>query len=102
VPSGQAAETAVARPVVSRSQQAGLFPPDDHAERQQDHGRGAAVHGPAERDLDVVPGRQVADHEQPELLAARQVELGRAGQAPVDVLEFVGGQAQAAVFDLRG
>ena len=29
-----------------------------------------------------------------------EVELRRAGQAPVDVVEFVGGQAQAAVLDL--
>src|SRR6185312_4652338 len=39
-------------------------------------------------------------HEQPELIAVGQVELLRAGQPPVDVGELLGGQAQAAVFDL--
>ena len=88
------------RPVAWIICQAGVFLPHDHAEWQQNNGRDAPVWGRAERDLDVVPGRQSADHEQAELLAVGEVELWRAGEASVDVVDVVGAQAQTPVLDL--
>ena len=53
--------------------------------------RTAAVGSPSsrrrwtrERDLDAVPSGQLADDEQPELVAVSEVELRRAGEAPVE------------------
>src|SRR5690606_36672771 len=74
----------------------------DQIPGDDDHGGGAAVRGPLQRDLHVVAFRQLADHEQAELDGALQVEVRRVGDPRVDLGELLVGHAEAAVLDVDG
>src|SRR5690606_27673217 len=72
-----------------RRQRAGRHVLGGHDEvvRQQ-HDRGhAAVRGPLQRHVDVVPGGQPRDDEQAELVGVDEVVLGRLGEPPVGLLQ---------------
>jgi hypothetical protein len=49
-----------------------------------------------------VPAGQPARDEQPEPVRVREIEVRRVRQSLVDCLELLGGDAEAAVFDLDG
>jgi hypothetical protein len=55
---------------------------------------------PYQLDLDAVPGGELGDHEEPEHLGQGEVDVGRLGQALVDLDQLLVAHAQALVLDL--
>jgi hypothetical protein len=72
----------------------------DEAVVEHDDRLGAPVRGGDQLDLDAVPRGQPAGDEEAEPVRVREVEVGRARQLPVDLLELVRGDAEAPVFHL--
>ncbi len=68
--------------------------------RDEHDGRGSAVGRGPQRDPDAVPLGQLADHEQAELLAVGRVELRRAGQPLVQLVDPLRAHPEPAVLDL--
>jgi hypothetical protein len=73
----------------------------DEALREHDDRLGAPVRGGDELDLDAVPRGEPPGDEEAEPVRVREVEVGRACQLLVDLLELLRGDAQTPVLHLE-